>query len=126
MGMEQTLIKEDLDSPPKSLTLMRRAMQFQRSRRVLRVYARKATSFVSFLEIVIFNSLGQSSNSVHELLDRFPPFLAQPILFGTVAHFLTYRPPDTKSEGKRAWRIQLQDALDLREWRYYHKRSVTR
>jgi hypothetical protein len=67
---------------------MRRPMECQRLGSSLGVYACEATSFVSLLEIVIFESLGQSTNCARELFDRFPPFLAQPILFGTVAHFL--------------------------------------
>jgi hypothetical protein len=62
-------------------------MECQRLRSALRVYARKATNVVLLVEIVTCESLRQSSNCVRELFDRFPPFFAQPILFGTVAHF---------------------------------------
>jgi|SRR5580704_13248255 hypothetical protein len=77
---------------------MCRAMECQRLRRVLRVLARQTTGMVLLVEFFIFDRLRQSSNCVRELFARFPPFLAQTILFGTVAHFLTYRPPDTKCE----------------------------
>lgn len=62
-----------------ALTLMRRAMEFQRLGSSLRVHARKATGIVLLVESFISDSLRQSSNSAGELIDRFLPFLAQAI-----------------------------------------------